>query len=180
MSRIGRKPIELPNGVEVKVEDNNRITVKGPKGTLSRELHQDMQVSVEGNVLTIVRPSDNKLHRSLHGTTRTIVANMVNGVTEGFSKTLELVGVGYRASKSGNKVVLNVGYSHPVEFAPEDGIEFDVPANNKVIVKGIDKELVGATAAKIRAVREPEPYKGKGIKYENERIIRKEGKSGKK
>ena len=179
MSRIGRKPIAIPNGVEVKV-DGNVVTVKGPKGTLTRQVHKDMQVAVNGNELSVTRPSDNKLHRSLHGTTRTIIANMVNGVTEGYSKALELVGVGYRANKAGNKVVLNVGYSHPVEFEPEAGIEFEVPANNKIIVKGIDKELVGAIAAKIRAVREPEPYKGKGIKYEGERIIRKEGKAGKK
>jgi len=179
MSRIGRKPIAIPSGVEVKIE-GNLVTVKGPKGILSREVHKDMQVSVSENEISIVRPSDNKLHRSLHGTTRSVVANMVNGVTEGYSKSLELVGVGYRANKTGNKVVLNVGYSHPVEIVPEDGIEFDVPANNKIIVKGIDKELVGATAAKIRSVREPEPYKGKGIKYEGERIIRKEGKAGKK
>jgi large subunit ribosomal protein L6 len=179
MSRIGRKPIAIPNGVNVTL-DNTQITVKGPKGTLSRELHKDMKVVVEGNVITVERPSDNKLHRALHGTTRSIVANMISGVTEGFSKSLELVGVGYRANKSGNKLVLNVGYSHPVEITPEKGIEFEVPANNKIIVRGIDKELVGATAAKIRAVREPEPYKGKGIKYENERILRKEGKAGKK
>ncbi len=179
MSRIGRKPIQLPSGVNVTV-DGNTITVKGPKGTLSRTLHKDMKVTVEGNVVTIERPSDEKLHRSLHGTTRTVVANMVNGVTEGYSKSLELVGVGYRASKSGNKLVLNVGYSHPVEIVPEPGIEFEVPAQNKIIVKGIDKELVGQTAARIRAVREPEPYKGKGIRYENERIMLKEGKSGKK
>jgi len=179
MSRIGRKPIQVPNGVNVNL-DNNVITVKGPKGTLSRELHKDMKVTVDGNVITVERPSDQKLHRSLHGTTRSIVANMVNGVTEGYSKSLELVGVGYRASKSGNKLVLNVGYSHPVEFVPENGIEFDVPAQNRVIVKGIDKEAVGAIAAKVRAVRPPEPYKGKGIKYEDERILRKEGKAGKK
>ena len=179
MSRIGRKPIPIPNGVNVTV-DNNVITVKGPKGTLSRQLHKDMRVTVEGNVITVERPSDNKLHRSLHGTTRSVINNMVNGVTEGFSKSLELVGVGYRASKSGNKLVLNVGYSHPVEIVPEKGIEFEVPSNTKIIVKGIDKELVGITAAKIRSVREPEPYKGKGIKYEDERILRKEGKAGKK
>lgn len=179
MSRIGRKPIQVPNGVNVNL-DNNTITVKGPKGTLSRELHKDMKITVEGDVITVERPSENKLHRSLHGTTRTVVANMVNGVTEGFAKSLELVGVGYRASKSGEKLVLNVGYSHPVEFVPEKGIEFEVPAQNKVTIRGIDKELVGATAAKVRAVREPEPYKGKGIKYEGERIIRKEGKAGKK
>ncbi|KAA8995948.1 50S ribosomal protein L6 [Paenibacillus spiritus] len=179
MSRIGRKPITVPSGVDVKIE-NSVITVKGPKGTLTRELHKDMKVSVENNEITVVRPSDNKLHRSLHGTTRSVVNNMVSGVTEGFSKSLELVGVGYRANKSGDKIVLNVGYSHPVEITPEAGIEFEVPANTKIIVRGIDKERVGAYAAKIRSVREPEPYKGKGIKYEGERIIRKEGKAGKK
>lgn len=179
MSRIGRKPITVPSGVNVTL-DNSVITVKGPKGTLTREIHKDIQVSVEENVITVVRPSENKLHRSLHGTTRSIISNMVSGVTEGFSKNLELVGVGYRANKSGDKVVLNVGYSHPVEITPEAGIEFEVPSNTKIIVKGIDKERVGAYAAKIRSVREPEPYKGKGIKYEGERIIRKEGKAGKK
>jgi large subunit ribosomal protein L6 len=179
MSRIGRKPIAVPNGVDITF-DNTLITVKGPKGSLSRELHKDMKVSLEENVITVERPSDNKLHRSLHGTTRSVVANMVNGVTEGFAKSLDLVGVGYRANKNGNKLVLNVGYSHPVEIQPEEGIEFEVPTNTKIIVKGIDKELVGATAAKVRSVREPEPYKGKGIKYEGERILRKEGKAGKK
>ncbi|RUS44281.1 50S ribosomal protein L6 [Cohnella sp. AR92] len=179
MSRIGRKPIQVPNGVDVNL-DNNTITVKGPKGTLSRELHKDMKVTVESNVINVERPSDQKLHRSLHGTTRSVVANMVSGVTDGFSKSLELVGVGYRASKSGEKLVLNVGYSHPVEFVPEKGIEFEVPAQNKIIIKGIDKEAVGSIAAKVRDVRPPEPYKGKGIKYEGERIIRKEGKAGKK
>lgn len=179
MSRIGRKPIEIPNGVDVKI-DNNRVTVKGPKGTLTKEIHGDIRVRVENNVIYVERPSDNKLHRSLHGTTRTIIANMVGGVTNGYEKALEIVGVGYRANKSGNKLVLNVGYSHPVEIVPEQGIEFEVPANNRIIVRGIDKELVGATAAKVRSVREPEPYKGKGIKYENERILRKEGKAGKK
>lgn len=178
MSRIGRKPIEIPNGVTVTV-DNTNITVKGPKGTLSRELHKDMKVNIEGNVLTVERPSDNKLHRSLHGTTRSVIYNMIHGVTEGYEKVLELVGVGYRANKQGNKLVLNVGYSHPVEFVPEEGIEFDVPSNTKIIVKGINKERVGEIAANIRAVRPPEPYKGKGIKYEGERILRKEGKAGK-
>ncbi|WP_426449936.1 50S ribosomal protein L6 [Paenibacillus sp. S-38] len=179
MSRIGRKPITIPSGVNVTL-DNTVITVKGPKGTLTRELHKDMKISVEDNVLTVERPSDNKLHRSLHGTTRSVVQNMVSGVTDGFAKNLELVGVGYRANKTGDKLVLNVGYSHPVEITPENGIEFEVPSNTKIIVKGIDKEAVGAIAAKIRSVREPEPYKGKGIKYEGERIIRKEGKAGKK
>jgi large subunit ribosomal protein L6 len=179
MSRIGRKPIQVPNGVNVNL-DNNVITVKGPKGTLSRALHTDMKVSYESDVITVERPSDNKLHRSLHGTTRSVVANMVSGVTEGYVRNLDLVGVGYRASKSGDKLVLNVGYSHPVEIVPANGIEFEVPAQNKIIVKGIDKEAVGEIAAKIRAVRPPEPYKGKGIKYEGERILRKEGKAGKK
>ncbi|TNJ62193.1 50S ribosomal protein L6 [Paenibacillus hemerocallicola] len=179
MSRIGRKPITIPSGVNVSL-DNTLITVKGPKGTLSRELHKDMKIVVEGTAINVERPSDNKLHRSLHGTTRSVINNMVSGVTEGFSKSLDLVGVGYRANKAGNKLVLNVGYSHPVEIVPENGIEFDVPSNTKIIVKGIDKELVGATAAKVRSVREPEPYKGKGIKYEGERILRKEGKAGKK
>ncbi|MGG1635969.1 50S ribosomal protein L6 [Paenibacillus sp. FSL A5-0031] len=179
MSRIGRKPIQVPNGVTISL-DNTVITVKGPKGSLSREIHKDMVVNVTETEILVERPSDNKLHRSLHGTTRSIIANMVSGVTEGFSKNLELVGVGYRASKTGDKITLNVGYSHPVEITPDSGIEFDVPANTKITVRGIDKELVGATAAKIRSVREPEPYKGKGIKYEGERIIRKEGKAGKK
>jgi len=179
MSRIGRKPIEIPNGVSVSVNDRV-VTVKGPKGTLTREVHPEMNVVVDGNVVTVQRPSDNKLHRALHGTTRTVISNMVNGVTEGYQKTLELVGVGYRANKSGNKLVLNVGYSHPVEFVAENGIDFEVPAATKIVVKGIDKEKVGAIAAKIRSVREPEPYKGKGIKYEGERILRKEGKAGKK
>ncbi|QYR22192.1 50S ribosomal protein L6 [Paenibacillus sp. sptzw28] len=179
MSRIGRKPIQVPGGVNIDL-DNSMITVKGPKGSLSRELHKDMKVVVEDSVITVERPSDNKLHRSLHGTTRSVIANMVSGVTEGFAKSLELVGVGYRANKTGEKIVLNVGYSHPVEITPDNGIEFEVPSNTKIIVRGIDKELVGATAAKIRSVREPEPYKGKGIKYEGERILRKEGKAGKK
>jgi large subunit ribosomal protein L6 len=179
MSRIGRKPITLPTGVNIDLNET-QITVKGPKGTLSRELHKDMKLVIASDSLLVERPSDNKLHRSLHGTTRSVIANMVNGVTEGFTKTLELVGVGYRAALSGNKLTLNVGYSHPVEFMAENGIEFEVPTVTKIIIKGIDKELVGATAAKIRAVREPEPYKGKGIKYENEKILRKEGKTGKK
>lgn len=179
MSRIGRKPIEIPSGVNITVDDQH-VTVKGPKGTLSRQIHKDMEISIEGNVLNVIRPTDNKQHRSLHGTTRSVLFNMINGVTNGYEKTLELVGVGYRANKTGSKLVLNVGYSHPVEFEPETGIEFDVPSNTKIIVKGIDKELVGEIAANIRAVRRPEPYKGKGIKYEGERIIRKEGKAGKK
>lgn len=179
MSRIGKKPIAIPNGVEVKY-DNGVITVKGPKGTLTRELHKDMIVKQEDHQLVIERPSDNKLHRSLHGTTRSVVNNMVEGVTKGFEKTLELVGVGYRAAKAGNKVTLSLGFSHPVEIVPEEGIEIDVPSTNKLVIKGINKEQVGAVAAKIRSIREPEPYKGKGIKYDNEVIRRKVGKTGKK
>jgi large subunit ribosomal protein L6 len=179
MSRIGRKPITVPSGVEITL-DNTVITVKGPKGTLTRELHKDMKITVDNNEILVERPSDNKTHRSLHGTTRSVVFNMVTGVTVGFTKNLELVGVGYRASKSGDKIVLNVGFSHPVEITPEAGIEFEVPVNTKITVKGNDKERVGAYAAQIRGVRPPEPYKGKGIKYEGEHIIRKEGKAGKK
>lgn len=178
MSRIGRKPIEIPDGVTVRYE-NGKIEVKGPKGELARNIHPDMIVKIEDKQITVERPSDNKLHRSLHGTTRSVISNMINGVTEGFSKSLELVGVGYRASKSGNNIVLNVGYSHPVEIEPENNVEFEVPSNTKIVVKGIDKEAVGAIAAKIRAVRKPEPYKGKGIRYEGEWILRKVGKTGK-
>lgn len=179
MSRIGKKPIAIPDGVEVKY-DNGVMTVKGPKGTLTRELHKDMIVKQEDSQVVIERPSDNKLHRSLHGTTRSVVNNMVEGVTKGFEKTLELVGVGYRAAKSGNKITLSLGFSHPVEIVPEEGIEIDVPSTNKLVIKGINKEQVGAVAAKIRSIREPEPYKGKGIKYDNEVIRRKVGKTGKK
>jgi large subunit ribosomal protein L6 len=179
VSRIGKKPVVLPAGVEAKLE-GNVLTVKGPKGTLTRQLHPDMIVQINDREITVSRPSDEKLHRALHGTTRSVINNMVEGVSKGFERSLELVGVGYRAAKSGNKLTMSLGFSHPVEVIPEQGIEFDVPAQNKVIVKGIDKELVGSVAAKIRAIRPPEPYKGKGIKYENERIIRKVGKTGKK
>ncbi|WP_216831075.1 50S ribosomal protein L6 [Alkalihalobacterium elongatum] len=178
MSRIGKKPIEVPSGVTVTL-NNNVITVKGPKGELSRNVHPEMDVKVEENQIVIERPSDNKEHRSLHGTTRSIISNMVEGVTKGYEKGLELIGVGYRATKSGSKLVLNVGYSHPVEIEPEQGIEIEVPSNTKVLVKGIDKERVGAIAANIRSVRLPEPYKGKGIRYEGEYVRRKEGKTGK-
>ncbi|ERI06771.1 50S ribosomal protein L6 [Aneurinibacillus aneurinilyticus] len=179
MSRIGKKPIAIPEGVDVKL-DGTVLTVKGPKGTLTRTLHEEVTVKVEGNEISVERPSDHKLHRALHGTTRSIIANMVEGVTNGFSKTLELVGVGYRATKSGSNLTLNVGYSHPVEITPEQGIEFEVPAQTQIIVKGIDKERVGQVASEIRAVRRPEPYKGKGIRYQGERVRRKEGKTGKK
>lgn len=179
MSRIGNKPVEIPSGVTVTF-NNNIITVKGPKGELTREVHPDMVVKVEENTITVERPSDNKLHRSLHGTTRSIINNMVEGVTKGYEKALELIGVGYRASKQGQKLVLNVGYSHPVEITPEDGLDVEVPSNTKVIVRGIDKERVGALASNIRSVRLPEPYKGKGIRYAGEFVRRKEGKTGKK
>jgi len=178
MSRIGKKPIDIPNGVEVTV-NGSHVVVKGPKGTLERTFHPDMTIKVENNQLVVERPSDERHHRALHGTTRSLLANMVEGVTNGFSKTLELVGVGYRAQKKGNTVVINVGYSHPVEVEQREGIELEVPAQNQIVVKGIDKQLVGAVAANIRAIREPEPYKGKGIKYSDERIRRKEGKTGK-
>lgn len=177
MSRIGRKPIIVPAGVEIKL-DGNLVTVIGPKGTLAREIHKDMQINIEGTELTVVRPSDNKMHRSLHGLSRTLINNMVVGVTVGFSKGLELVGVGYRAAKQGEKLVLTVGYSHPVEMDPGADLSVDVPAPNRITVNGIDKEKVGAFAANVRAVREPEPYKGKGIKYEGEVIRRKVGKAG--
>ncbi|RXT05353.1 50S ribosomal protein L6 [Ammoniphilus sp. CFH 90114] len=179
MSRVGKKPVIIPEGVTVTI-DNNFVTVKGPKGQLARQFNQDLDISVEGNELNVTRPSDNKIHRALHGTTRSVISNMVEGVTNGFAKNLEMVGVGYRAAKAGNKLTLSVGKSHPVEITPEEGIEFDLPAPTKIIVKGIDKERVGQIAAEIRSVREPEPYKGKGIRYEGERVRRKEGKTGKK
>lgn len=178
MSRIGLKIIEIPEGVEL-TNDNNVVTVKGPKGQLSRQLHEDMKININGNEVSVERPSDNKTHRALHGTTRSLIANMVEGVHKGYEKALEIQGVGYRAQKQGNKLVVNAGYSHPVEVDTPEGIEIDVPANTKVIVKGIDKELVGAVAANIRAIRKPEPYKGKGIRYEGEYVRRKEGKTAK-
>ncbi|WP_138420163.1 50S ribosomal protein L6 [Aquibacillus sediminis] len=178
MSRIGLKTLEIPEGVEVKL-DGNVVTVKGPKGELKRTFNEDMKIVIEDNVLSVERPSDKKEHRSLHGTTRSLIANMVEGVHKGFEKSLEIQGVGYRAQKQGDKVVINAGYSHPVELENRDGIEIDVPSNTKVVVKGIDKELVGAVAANIRAIRPPEPYKGKGIRYEGEYVRRKEGKTAK-
>ncbi|MFY4777176.1 50S ribosomal protein L6 [Metabacillus sp. RGM 3146] len=178
MSRVGKKPLEIPSGVTVTMNDNT-VTVKGPKGELTRTFHPDINISVEDNVLFVTRPSDQKVHRALHGTTRSLLGNMVEGVSKGFERGLELVGVGYRATKSGNKLVLNVGYSHPVEITPEQGIEIEVPSQTKVIVKGTDKERVGAIASNIRATRPPEPYKGKGIRYEGEMVRRKEGKTAK-
>ena len=180
MSRIGRAPIEIPAGVTVKVGDDNTVQVKGPKGELSRKIHSEMKITVEGNVLTVTRPSDIKEHRSLHGLSRTLINNMVVGVTTGFSKNLEISGVGYRAAKQGKSLNLSLGFSHPVVVDPPAGIEFDVPSATSIVVKGIDKEVVGSIAAKIRGYREPEPYKGKGIKYAGEHIRRKEGKAGAK
>ena len=178
MSRVGFKPIELPAGVELKV-DGNTVSVKGPKGQLQQEIPEGIRLVQEANTITVERPNEEKYYKSLHGLTRSLVANMVEGVTKGFSKTLEINGVGYRATKQGNKLVLTVGYSHPVEFEERPGIEIEVPSPNRVVVKGIDKQRVGQLAAEIRSVRKPEPYKGKGIKYENEIIRRKAGKAGK-
>ena len=179
MSRIGKAPIQIPSGVEIKVE-GNVVSVKGPKGQLSREINKDMQVTIESGALRVSRPTDEREHKALHGLTRSLINNMVEGVTKGYSRSLELVGTGYRAAKSGQKLTLSVGFSHPVEFEPPKGIEFAVPAQNQVVVNGIDKEVVGQVAANIRAIRPPEPYLGKGIKYAGERIRRKEGKTGKK
>ena len=179
MSRIGRKPISLPPGVEIKIEDNI-ITVKGPKGVLSQAIPEDITINQQESELLVTRPSDAKRHRAMHGLARALVANMVTGVTTGFEKKLEMVGVGYRAQLQGNKLVINIGFSHPVEVDPPQGIEFEVPAVTKITVKGIDKQLVGNTAADIRAIRKPEPYKGKGLRYENEAVRRKAGKTGAK
>jgi large subunit ribosomal protein L6 len=179
MSRIGNKPITVPEGVEIKLDGQN-ITVKGPKGTLTREIHKNMKVNLEGNVLTVVRPDDQPENRSLHGLTRTLISNMIEGTVQGFERKLEVNGVGYRAQKQGNKLVLTLGYSHPVEIEAPEGITFDVPNANEIIVKGMDKEVVGQTAAVIRTKRPPEVYRGKGIKYAEEVIRRKEGKAGKK
>jgi len=179
MSRVGKKPIEIPTGVTVTIAADNNVIVKGPKGELTRSFSPEMTITQEENVITISRPTDNKEHRALHGTTRAVLANMIEGVSKGFERGLELIGVGYRAQKQGTKLVLNVGYSHPVEIEPEQGIEIEVPSNTKIIVKGANKERVGALAANIRDVRPPEPYKGKGIRYEGEHVRRKEGKTGK-
>lgn len=180
MSRIGRAPIEIPAGVTVKLGDNNQVTVKGPKGELVREFHKDITIKVEGNVITVERPSEDKFHKSLHGLTRALLNNMVVGVTEGFEKKLEINGVGYRAVKQGKGLTLSLGFSHPVKVEAPAGITLDAPAANQIVVSGADKEAVGAMAAKIRAFREPEPYKGKGIKYAGEHIRRKVGKAGAK
>jgi len=171
-------PVVLPKGVTLTVSEGNLVTVKGPKGQLTQKIHKDIKVNVNDNVVTVERPTNNKQHKALHGLSRALIYNMVEGVTNGYRKSLEINGVGYRAQKQGKKLVLNVGYSHPVEIDEIDGIEFEVPAPNRITVVGIDKQKVGEMAARIRAVRKPEPYLGKGIKYENERIIRKEGKTG--
>ena len=179
MSRIGRKPITVPAGVTVTLGDGNKLTVKGPLGTLEQSFNERMTIKVEGNVITVTRPTDEQEDRAIHGLTRTLINNMVVGVSEGYSKTLEIVGVGYRAQKQGNKLVLALGYSHPVEMVDPAGLETKVDGN-KIIVSGIDKEKVGQYAAEIREKRAPEPYKGKGIKYIDETIRRKVGKTGKK
>ncbi|MGF7145415.1 large subunit ribosomal protein L6 [Anaerotaenia torta] len=180
MSRIGRMPIAIPAGVTVDIAENNKVTVKGPKGTLERVLPAEMQIKLEGAEVVVTRPNDLKRMKSLHGLTRTLIANMVVGVTEGYQKVLEINGVGYRAAKAGKELTLTLGYSHPVVMVDPEGLESIMEGQNKIIVKGIDKEKVGQYAAEIRAKREPEPYKGKGIKYADEVIRRKVGKTGKK
>ncbi|MFO7166612.1 MAG: 50S ribosomal protein L6 [Chloroflexota bacterium] len=185
MSRIGKKPIPVPKGVEITISEGNYVVVKGPKGTLEQQLPADMIIKQENGTLLVERPSDNREHRALHGLTRSLLANMVTGVTEGYARTLEIFGIGYRASREGKNIILQVGYSHPVRVVPPEGITFEVlerrSANDpqQVVVRGIDKQLVGEEAAKLRNIRPPEPYKGYGIKYQGERIRRKAGKAGK-
>lgn len=178
MSRIGNKPITVPEGIEVKL-DGQKITVKGPKGTLEKNINENITVKLENNVITVTRPNDEKENRSLHGLTRTLINNMIQGVSNEYTKQLEINGVGYRAAKQGNTLVLTLGYSHPVKMEEPAGITYEVPNPNSVIVRGIDKELVGQMAAEVRKQRLPEPYRGKGIKYVDEHIRRKEGKTGK-
>lgn len=179
MSRIGRNPINIPKGVEIKLADNNHVTVKGPKGSLEKQVPVEMNIQIDGDQVVVTRPNDLKRMKSLHGLTRSLIANMVEGVTNGYEKALEINGVGYRAQKQGKKLVLTLGYSHPVEMEDPAGLESVVEGQNKIIVKGTDKEKVGQFAAEIRFKRPPEPYKGKGIKYADEYIRRKEGKTGK-
>ena len=179
MSRIGNKPVTIPEKVEVKVDENNIVTVKGPNGTLTKQFSKEITINIKDSTITFERSSEDKEDRALHGLTRALVNNMVIGVTEGFKKVLEINGVGYRANKQGSKLVLSLGYSHPVEFDEPEGIKIDVEGQNKIIISGADKEKVGQLAAEIRFKRPPEPYKGKGIKYDYEHIRRKEGKSGK-
>lgn len=180
MSRIGRLPITIPQGVTVTVDAANVVIVKGPLGELSQPINKDITVNIEGEVMTVTRPTDNKNHRALHGLSRTLINNMVVGVTKGYERKLKIVGVGYRAAKNGKNLELTLGFSHPVVMVDPDGITVEVPAQTDIIVKGIDKQAVGNYAAKIREWRQPEPYKGKGIRYENENVRRKEGKTGKK
>jgi len=180
MSRIGREPISVPAGVEIKIDADNCAVVKGPKGTLTQQFNKDIKINQDGAIVTVTRPSDEKEHRALHGLTRTLLNNMVVGVSAGFEKKLEIVGVGYRAAKAGTTLQLTLGYSHPVSFSEGNGITFDVPTPNEIVVKGTDKQQVGQIAAEIRGKRPPEPYLGKGIKYQGERIRRKAGKAGKK
>ena len=178
MSRIGKLPVELPAGVTASLEAGNVLKVKGPKGELSQAFSGDMEIKVEGNVITVSRPSDDKQHRALHGLTRALIANMVKGVNEEYSKELEIIGVGYRAQLSGTKLVLSVGFTHNVEIEAKPGIRFEVPQQTSIIVRGVDKQQVGQVAANIRQVKPPEPYKGKGIRYNDEHVRRKEGKTG--
>lgn len=180
MSRIGRMPITVPAGVTVNVETGNLVTVKGPKGELKKVMHPDMIIKAEDGTVTVQRPSEEKLHRSLHGLTRTLINNMVVGVNEGYKKELDVMGVGYRVAKEGKKLTMNLGYSHQVVVEEIDGIQIDVPAPNKIIISGIDKQAVGQFAAEVREKRPPEPYKGKGIRYHGEVVRHKEGKAGKK
>ncbi len=179
MSRIGRQPIEVPSGVDVTVADGNVVTVKGPRGELRQRVHETMRVVNEDGTVRVERPNDEGFSRSLHGLTRSLVANMVEGVTKGFEKRLQIVGVGYRAAMKGSDVELQVGYSHPVLVSKPEGIEFEVPTPTQIVVRGSDKQLVGETAANIRKIRKPEPYKGKGIRYENEYVRKKAGKAAK-
>ena len=179
MSRIGRKVITIPAGVTVSVNEENLVTVKGPKGTLTANIHKDMTVTVEGATVSVGRPDDERENRALHGLSRTLIFNMVEGVTKGYSKTLEMIGVGYKAAKSGKTLTLNLGHSHPIYFEEKDGITFDVPNSTTIVVNGIDKQTVGQIAAQIREKRPPEPYLGKGVKYVGEHIRRKAGKTGK-
>lgn len=180
MSRIGKMPIELPEGVQITVSERNLVTVKGPLGELSEKISEKMKISIDGNVLTVDRPNDSKINRSLHGLSRSLINNMVAGVTKGYAKTLKIVGVGYRVAKKGEVLDFNLGFSHPVEMADPEGITTEVPNQTEIVVKGINKQLVGNYAAKIRELRPPEPYKGKGIRYIDEQVRRKEGKAGKK
>lgn len=179
MSRIGRLPIQIPDKVTITVDSDNVVTVKGPKGELKQDINKDMKLVQEDGILTVERPSENKNHKALHGLTRSLIFNMVEGVTNGYQKSLDIIGVGYRAQLQGKKIVMNLGFSHPVEIEPPAGIEFEVPNPNKIIVKGINKQVVGAVASDIRKWRLPEPYKGKGIRYEGEYVRQKEGKTGK-